>query len=159
MRFPLTLTPRYIPGTPLPGRKGSGWSLDTTSVPDASLITPPVVTRSRDHRLKFEATINAGVPLALIASRYHPIDVSDEADRYRITLANASVPLDHDLELTWRAVADSAPRATVFSETREGRPHLLIMLLPPDDVSAPTANFPRELIFDESFDIISSSPV
>ena len=147
LRFPLTLTPRYIPGTPLPGRKGSGWSLDTTSVPDASLITPPVVTRSRDHSLKFEATINAGVPLALIASRYHPIDVSDEPDRYRITLANASVPLDHDLELTWRPVADSAPRATVFSETREGRPHLLIMLLPPDDVSAPTANFPRELIF------------
>ena len=147
LRVPLTFTPRYIPGTPLPGRKGSGWSLDTTSVPDASLITPPVVTRSRDHRLKFEATINAGVPLALIASRYHPIDVSDEPDRYRITLANASVPLDHDLELTWRPVADSAPRATVFSETREGRPHLLIMLLPPDDVSAPTANFPRELIF------------
>ncbi len=147
LRFPLTLTPRYISGTPLPGRKGSGWSLDTTSVPDASLITPPVVTRSRDHSLKFEATINAGVPLALIASRYHPIDVSDEPDRYRITLANASVPLDHDLELTWRPVADSAPRATVFSETREGRPHLLIMLLPPDDVSVPTANFPRELIF------------
>jgi Ca-activated chloride channel family protein len=147
LRFPLTLTPRYIPGTPLPGRKGSGWSLDTTSVPDASLITPPVVTRSRDHRLSFEATINAGVPLALIASRYHPIDVSDETDRYRIRLAESGVPLDHDLELTWRPVPDSAPRATVFSETRDGQQHLLVMLLPPDDVSAPTVNFPRELIF------------
>ena len=72
LRFPLTLTPRYIPGTPLPGRKGSGWAPDTTNVPDASLITPPVVTQSRDHKVKFAATIDAGVPLALIASRYHP---------------------------------------------------------------------------------------
>jgi Ca-activated chloride channel family protein len=147
LRFPVTLTPRYITGTPLPGRKGSGWALDTTNVPDASLITPPVVTRSRDHRLNFEATINAGVPLELIASRYHAIDVSDESGRYRIGLTDSSVPLDHDLELTWRPVPDSAPRATVFSETTGGRPHLLLMLLPPNDLSAPTAEFPRELIF------------
>jgi Ca-activated chloride channel family protein len=147
LRFPLTLTPRYIPGTPLPGRKGSGWALDTTSVPDASLITPPVVTRSRDHKIDFTATIDAGVPLALIASRYHPIDVSDESDRYRVELAAASVPMDHDLELTWRPVPDIAPRATMFEETWEGRSHLLIMLLPPNDMSAPTAEFPRELIF------------
>jgi Ca-activated chloride channel family protein len=147
LRFPLTLTPRYIPGTPLPGRKGSGWALDTTSVPDASLITPPVVTRSRDHKINFTATIDAGVPLELIASRYHPIDVSDESGRYLIELTDASVPLDHDLELTWRPVVDSAPRATVFSESRDGQPYLLIMLLPPNDLSAPTAEFARELVF------------
>jgi len=146
LRFPLTLTPRYIPGTPLPGRKGSGWAPDTTSVPDASLITPPVVTRSRDHKVDFEATIDTGLPLALIASRYHPIDVSDESGRYRIKLADASTPMDHDLELIWRPVSDSTPRATVFTETREGRRHLLVMVLPPDDVSTPSAEIPRELI-------------
>ena len=147
LRFPMTLTPRYIPGTPYPGRKGSGWAPDTTSVPDASLITPPVVTRSLDHKISFEATINAGVPLEFIASRYHPIDVSEESGRYAINLADASTPMDHDLELTWRPVADRAPRATVFTETKDGQPHLLIMLLPPNDVSAPTTEIPRELIF------------
>ena len=147
LRFPLTLTPRYIPGAPLPGRKGSGWSPDTAIVTDASLITPPVVTRSRDHKISFAATINAGVPLEYIASRYHPIDVSDASGRYEIKLADASTPMDHDLELTWRPVADRAPRATVFTETREGEPHLLIMLLPPNDMSAPVTNIPRELIF------------
>jgi Ca-activated chloride channel family protein len=147
LRFPLTLTPRYIPGTPLPGRKGSGWALDTTSVPDASLITPPVVTRSRDHQISFKATINAGVPLELIASRYHPIDVTDESGRYQVSLAQASMPMDHDLELTWRPVADDATRATVFTETKEGQPYLLIMLLPPNDMSAPSTDIPRELIF------------
>ena len=147
LRFPLTLTPRYIPGAPLPGRKGNGWSPDTAIVADASLITPPVVTRSRDHKISFAATINAGVPLEYIASRYHPIDVSDASGRYEIRLADASTPMDHDLELTWRPVADRAPRATVFTETREGEPHLLIMLLPPNDMSAPVTNIPRELIF------------
>ncbi len=147
LRFPLTLTPRYIPGAPLPGRKGSGWSPDTATVTDASLITPPVVARSRDHKLSFAATINAGVPLEYIASRYHPIDVSDASGRYEIKLADASTPIDHDLELTWRPIADRAPRATVFTETRQGEPHLLIMLLPPNDMSAPVTNIPRELIF------------
>ena len=147
LRFPLTLTPRYIPGTPLPGRKGSGWAPDTTSVKDASLITPPVVTRSRDHKISFAATINAGVPLEFIASRYHPIDVSDENGHYEINLADAITPMDHDLELTWRPVADAAPRATVFTETIGGQPHLLIMLLPPNDLSTTTTAIPRELIF------------
>jgi Ca-activated chloride channel family protein len=147
LRFPMTLTPRYIPGTPLPGRKGSGWSPDTTKVPDASLITPPVISRSQDHKVTFEATIDAGVPLEYIASRYHPIDVDDESGRYEIKLADASTPMDHDLELTWRPVADKAPRATVFTETQDSQPHLLVMLLPPNDVSAPLTHIPRELIF------------
>jgi Ca-activated chloride channel family protein len=147
LRFPMTLTPRYIPGTPLPGRKGNGWSPDTTNVSDASLITPPVVSRSRDHKLSFEVTIDAGVPLEYIASRYHPIDVDDEAGRYEIKLADSNTPMDHDLELTWRPVADQAPRATVFTETKDGQPHLLVMLLPPNDVSAPVTHIPRELVF------------
>lgn len=147
LRFPLTITPRYIPGTPLPGRKGSGWAPDTTKVTDASLITPPVVTRSNDHKVSFAATIDAGVPLELIASRYHPIDISDVSGRYEVKLANPDTPMDHDIELTWRPVPDSAPRAAVFTETVNGRPHLLVMLLPPDDVSAPATSIPRELIF------------
>ena len=147
LRFPLTLTPRYIPGAPLPGRKGSGWAPDTTRVSDASLITPPMVTRSQDHRIRFNATINAGVPLVLIASRYHPIVVSDDNDRYQISLTDTNTPMDHDLELTWRPVPDSAPRATVFTESVGGKSHLLIMMLPPNDTSVPVTSMPRELIF------------
>jgi len=147
LRFPLTVTPRFIPGSPLPGRKGSGWSADTDRVMDASLITPPMVTRSTDHRVTFRAEINAGVPLEFIASRYHPIDVSDEKERYTISLAGADVPLDHDLELTWRPVPDSAPRVMMFSETVDGQPHVLLMMLPPNDLSAPVTEMPREMVF------------
>lgn len=162
IRFPLTLTPRYIPGAPLPGRKGNGWSPDTTRVDDASLITPPVVTRSQEHSLSFSATINAGVPLEYIASRYHPVDVSpinagtgnaaainagDEQGHYSISLADRATPMDHDLELTWRPVPDAAPRVAVFTETSGGQAHLLVMLLPPNDPDSTQADIARELIF------------
>jgi Ca-activated chloride channel family protein len=147
LRFPLTVTPRFIPGTPLPGRKGSGWSADTDRVPDASLVTPPMVTTSTDHRVTFRAGINAGVPLEFIASRYHPISVREDKEHYTIELSGTDVPLDHDLELTWRPVPASAPRAMMFSETLGGQPHVLLMMLPPNDLAAPTTKMPRELIF------------
>src|SRR5882757_3075509 len=38
--FPMVVGPRYIPGTEAIGHVGTGWSLDTNAVPDASRITP-----------------------------------------------------------------------------------------------------------------------
>jgi Ca-activated chloride channel family protein len=147
LRFPLTLTPRYIPGTPLPGRVGSGWSPDTTEVRDASRVTPPQVSRSHDHKITFHAKLNAGVPLEFIASRYHPITVNRSDDLYDIDLSETGVPMDHDLELTWKPVSDSSPRAMMFTEVRDDEPHVLLMMLPPDDLSLPQQTMPRDLIF------------
>ena len=42
--FPMVVGPRYIPGAPV-GKQASGWSPDTTNVPDASRITPPVAAK------------------------------------------------------------------------------------------------------------------
>jgi len=147
LRFPLTLTPRFIPGSPLPSRKGSGWAPDTTRVTDASLITPPVVVESEDHEVTLKATINAGVPLEIVASRYHPIDVAEVDDGYTVSLMNNMAPLDHDIELLWRPVPNAAPRAMVFSETIKDDPYVLLMLLPPNESTATTVVMPRELIF------------
>lgn len=138
LRIPLTLTPRYIPGTPLEGRRGSGWSADTDRVPDASLITPPATTKSTDHRVKLHADIEAGVPLQLLASRYHPVTVTEiDAARghHRVVLADNSAPMDHDIELTWRVKPESIAQAALFSETRDGMAHYLLMVLPPANES------------------------
>jgi Ca-activated chloride channel family protein len=154
LRFPLTLTPRYIPGTPQPDRQGSGWSADTDQVPDGSLITPPVVTRSTDHKVTMHADIDAGVPLRIIASRYHPIKVTtvdEAAGRYAVALSETSAPMDHDLELVWRPVPDAMARATLFREVRDSMPHYLLMVLPPDEMDLDDAaaddSMPRELVF------------
>lgn len=147
LRFPTTLTPRYIPGNPNGDRQGSGWSADTDRVPDASLITPPQVVRSKDHRISVHAVIDAGLPLEFVASRYHPVKVDEHDDIYDVTFARNAVAMDHDFELIWRPARSASPRAMLFSETLEGEPHLLLMMVPPNDEDAATVVLPRDLVF------------
>ncbi len=147
LRYPMTLTPRYIPGQGLPDRKGSGWSADTTLVDDASLITPPMVSASRSHRVSLQATVNAGMPLEIIASRYHPVNVSEANGEYSVSLAGDRAPMDHDFELLWRPVPSAQPRAMAFSETINGEPYYLLMVMPPQSDLASATTMPREMIF------------
>ena len=147
LRYPMTLTPRYIPGQALPDKVGGGWSSDTDEVSDASQITPPMVSASRAHKVSLQASVNAGVPLEIIASRYHPVNVAETSGHYAVTLAGNRVPMDHDFELLWRPVASSSPRAMVFTETLQGEPHYLLMVMPPDIGEATTVRMPREMIF------------
>ena len=147
IRFPMTLTPRYIPGSALPDRTGSGWSPDTDQVPDASTITPPQVTNSKAHQISLTANVNAGVPLEIIASRYHPVSVSEENGQYNVGLRSGTVAMDHDFELVWRPTPSAAPRAMSFVETIDGKPHYLLMVMPPDQEDVQAAAMPRETIF------------
>jgi len=152
IRFPMTLTPRYISGSPLPDRIGSGWAPDTDRIPDASAITPPQVTKSPAHKLSLTANVNAGMPLEIIASRYHPVNVGEESGKYEVSLRSGTVAMDHDFELVWRPVPSSAPRAMSFVETIDEKPYYLLMVMPPDQAEVPAETMPREtiLIIDTS---------
>ena len=156
IRFPLTITPRYIPGVPdrglgpahtLPDREGSGWSSNTTVVDDAALITPPMVSGTRGHRVSMNIRVNAGVPLEIIASRYHPVHVKETNDRYVVSLAGGTAPMDHDFELLWRPTRGAAPSAMTFTETIDGEPYYLLMVMPPSAETASANVMPREMIF------------
>ena len=147
LRFPMTLTPRYMPGEPVADRKGSGWSADTTEVPDASLISPPVVDSSDQHRVSLDVYVNAGVALDVIASRYHPVTVTEHGGRYAVSLNDPDTRLDHDFELVWRPVASARPRAMSFSEIVGGEHYTLLMVVPPIDGRVVPMRLPREMIF------------
>jgi len=147
LRFPMTLTPRYIPGQALRDRQGSGWSPDTSRVADASLITPPMVSASRNLKISLRASVNAGMPLEIIASRYHPVSVAEANGRYTVTLAGGTAPMDHDFELLWRPVPSSSPRAMAFTETINDQPHYLLMVMPPASDDSVSAVMSREMIF------------
>ena len=147
LRFPMTLTPRYIPGVPNGDRQGSGWSADTGRVPDASLVTPPQVASSKDHRISVRAVIDAGLPLEFVASRYHPVKVEEQDDIYDVRFAQSDIAMDHDFELIWRPSRSASPRAMLFSETLDGEPHLLLMMVPPNDKNVSTVILPRDLVF------------
>lgn len=147
MRVPMTLTPRYMPGQPLPDRKGNGWAADTTQVADASLISPPMVSASRSHKVSLRVYIDAGMPLELIASRYHPVHIAESGGRYNVALAGDRVPMDHDFEIFWQPVASAVPRAMAFSETIAGDAYYLLMVVPPDAANGHHVAVPRDLIF------------
>ena len=133
LRFPMAVTPRYIPGG---------------SVPDAPRITPPVVDPAQGKVLPVTLTVvlDAGFPIAKLQSRYHRVTVDEAVDgRIAVTL-DGPVPADRDFLLEWTPQVGRAPGAAVFTEPKEGRIYALVMLMPslPD---ADLARLPREATY------------
>ena len=139
LRFPMVVAPRYIPGKMIvSGFKGTGWSVNTDQVPDASRITPPVLDTEQDseHRsinpVKIKIDLDAGFLLSRINSPYHQIDIGiPDKTRYSIQLQNKQVPADRDFVLVWQAEPQNSPKAALFTEEKDSDIYSLIMLLPP----------------------------
>lgn len=154
-RFPMTLTPRYIPGDPVTGVmkiNESGWSLPTTRVPDANLITPPMVSSTQSESdeglinpIDIKVSLDPGLELQEIGSPYHEISVKRVADRYNVSLVQGRVSMDRDFVLRWRPVSGREPQAAIFSETVAGEHYALLMLLPPGQ--GQSQPLPRDMIF------------
>ena len=136
IRFPMVIRPRFNPGNPLvaEARSGTGWSWDTTEVPDASRITPHIIDPSMGpiNPVQIKVTLDPGFPVGKISSPYHVIDVSRAADnRYDISLARGRVPANQDFVLNWRPAPRTMPTAGVFTEIRDGEAYHLLMIMPP----------------------------
>ncbi len=140
LRFPLAITPRYIPGTAIaaaeaePGTKGTGFAMRTDAVPDADRITPPVVLPGEGavNPVSITVDLNAGFPLAQLTSPYHAVRIEDVAgNRYRVTLSDGAVPAARDFELKWTPDVGAVPGASLLTEERDGRKFALLMVLPP----------------------------
>ena len=152
LRFPMVVTPRYIPGSiAVEGEPGTGFGVNTDQVPDAERITPPVLHPDGGfiNPVTISIALNAGFALAKIDSPYHRIDVSESADhRYAITLANGPVPANRDFELVWTPDVAAAPGAAVFAEHKDGKTYALAMIVPPAPAAGSAATrSPREAVF------------
>jgi len=152
LRFPMVVTPRYIPGSiAVEGEPGTGFGVNTDQVPDAERITPPVLHPDGGfiNPVTINIALNAGFALAKIDSPYHRIDVSESADhRYAITLANGPVPANRDFELVWTPDVAAAPGAAVFTEHKDGKTYALAMIVPPAPAAGSAApRSPREAVF------------
>ncbi|MEM6431344.1 MAG: marine proteobacterial sortase target protein [Deinococcota bacterium] len=176
LRFPLAITPRYIPGYPqdatymhapseltarvatlqvdevsstfsITGQGVSrGWAQATAQVPDAPRITPPVAAPDVDTgtRVTLRAQLDAGFPIAQLASLYHNIQQTREGDSIRLELTGPIVP-DRDFVLSWTPAVGSAPEAARFQEHTEDHDYALVMVMPPKVMAVPS--LPREMIF------------
>lgn len=155
LRFPMTITPRYIPGAPLPSDEttqslapGSGWSVNTHEVADATEITPFVAPTppANSNRIRLHVAVAPGLPLAEITSAYHEIRVTRQSEIYDVELSAASVPMDRDFELSWRPVVGQTPAAALFTEDIDGETYALAMVLPPEQRAA-AGRLAREIVF------------
>lgn len=151
--FPMVVGPRYIPGAPL-RKQGSGWSADTTQVPDASRITPPVmldpsskISTTRDgHNISINVHIDAGVPIRTVRSTLHEIESAYTDSRSasvslkgRDTIPNKDFILNYDV-----AGEEIAEAIMTHRSTDEG--FVTLILQPPDRIEAEDIT-PKEIVF------------
>ncbi|MFW2404597.1 MAG: marine proteobacterial sortase target protein, partial [Gammaproteobacteria bacterium] len=158
LRFPMTITPRYIPGAPRPATEtsisaapGSGWATSTDQVPDAVEITPYLDPRRPTgadpiNPIELAVALDSGLPLADISSAYHDIHVARQGGQYEISLTAGRVPMDRDFELTWQPAVGSEPAAALFTQTLGDKVYALAMILPPVQPTG-SARLPRETVF------------
>jgi Ca-activated chloride channel family protein len=132
LRFPLAVTPRYVPMGG-PGEPGD--------VHPAHGGASPV---------DIAVSIDAGVPLAHVASSYHDAAIEKHAGgRALVTLLKDQELADRDFELSWTLAPGATPRAAMFTQQRGDTEYALLMVVPPQPTAAERAEFqrmPRETI-------------
>jgi Ca-activated chloride channel family protein len=172
-RFPMVVAPRYTPadgaaplvkapvrpvGPPVAGQPIAYGPDESEAVladkPRGSDLFGPVRRPEEGlvNPVSLRVLLDAGLPIAQIASRYHPVDIEEHGEsRWLVTLAAGSVPADRDFLLEWRPAIGSTPEAAVFAEQVGGDSYLLVSLLPgqvgAEGATVAPARQPRDLIF------------
>lgn len=149
LMFPSTVTPRYLPGSPISsGAPGTGWGQSTSSVPDARRVTPKVVVGGAGPLLDMRVNLDAGVPLVRVHSASHELSVrSPWSAPIDISLKDGPVLADRDFRLEWQVAPSDAPTSAVFTEEFAGERYALLMALPPEGPREAAARLPRETLF------------
>ena len=131
VHFPMTVGPRFMPGQAV-GHQGTGDSPDTTAVPDASRISPPVAPTGRSgHDIHLLVDLESGVPFHSLASATHEITIDKDADSHAFVELDAGETIpNRDFELTWR-LADDAPLSAVVAEHDGDSGYFSLLVEPP----------------------------
>jgi Ca-activated chloride channel family protein len=148
LTVPTVVGPRFVPGAPT-GARGAGWAPDTTRVPDASRITPPVAPKDTraGHDLAVTVDVDAGVPILDLRAPLHEVEVERPAvDLARVRLARRDEIPNRDFVLRWTVAADAVRSGFLAHRTVDGQGYATFVLVPPRRVTAETAA-PKELVF------------
>jgi Ca-activated chloride channel family protein len=156
LRFPMAITPRYIPGKPIADGTierrllsfgNEGWARDTDRVPDASSITPPVAApgSATTPTMQLSVDIVSGFPLSKLESLYHHMTTRELAKDHFSMEFTGKVLADRDLVLEWQPEKSGQTSAALLAETQGDNNYMLLMLMPPQERHH--VYVPREAIF------------
>ncbi len=171
LRFPTTITPRYIPGAPLPKNRDdcqkdcqphanqtgpivSGWSSNTRQVPDAAEITPDTVEATDvgpdSHRLTMQVDLDPGIPIETIRSATHDLTIQKVNETHIVRLQQTDQAQDRDFVLKWAPTPQAQPESALFTEFDGQYTYGMVMLMPPEVESAQVAGKELVLVIDTS---------
>lgn len=135
-RFPTTIAPRYLTGAPI-GHEGPGVLPDTTHVPDASSLQPPL-RLAGGTRLDLEVRV-AGLPKRL-ASSLHCVSMSLEDGAIRVA-PSGKATLNKDFALAFSVGAQPTVGARAWTDGQ----HTVVEVQPP--ALADPEGMPRDVVF------------
>lgn len=136
-RFPLTIAPRYLPGTAV-GQADGAAQPDTDRVPDGSRLQPPLRLAGG---VPLDLEVEVMGPIAGIESSQHAVRLDLDGGGVRVA-PSTKASLDRDFVLAVRGAAErDRPAARAW---RAGG-HTLLEVLPPEAPDAPA--LPRDAIF------------
>ena len=145
--FPMVVGPRFIPGTST-GPSTSGWSTPTNIVPDADLITPPVIPEGTRPGYDIELTvnINAGLAIQHLESPNHEIqwDIDSDGLAY-VKLENQSEIPNRDFVLRYSTATNRLETAVLTHNDELGN-HFMLIVQPENEVDVDRIT-PKELFF------------
>ena len=145
--FPMVVGPRFIPGAPTSDEKRGG-SPNTTDVPDASRITPPVLEPGQrsGHDISLEVKLNAGAELTRLSSPSHQVEIDRRGlGRARVLLEPQDSIPHKDFVLRYR-LDGNAPRVILLPH-RSDKDGYFLMLIQPEAKPAPEKITPKEMVF------------
>ena len=147
--FPMVVGPRFHQGVPLDQpQTGFGTHADTTLVPDASRISPPVAgpgTRT-GHDISLSVEVDAGLPILTHSTPTHDVAVTKKAKHtLRAELSSKDDLPNRDFVLRY-AVAGKKTSSVMMTHKGKGKGHFSLIVQPPElDVDKLVGK--RELIF------------
>ena len=162
LRLPLTITPRYAPAdaTAEPSSDRSGEQAEGGSAGSIPTDIDQAAQRTAamgedDQQARIRARVNTGLPVTDLVSRSHDIRSHRTDSTINVTLAEQKVAMDKDFLLSWELAAKAEPAAHFFTETVEGEPYGLLMMMPPErasgaDAGAPGVRKEQILVVDRS---------
>ncbi len=128
--FPMTVGPRYIPG----------------SVKDASKIKPTYAAERTGHDISVEVNLNAGVPVEEIRSGSHEIvQLNQNPANVKITLKSEKTIPNKDFILRYDVSGKRIEDAMLTH--RSGRGGFFTLMLQPPDRFASEDVTPKEIVF------------
>lgn len=128
--FPMTVGPRYIPG----------------SVTDANKIKPPVAQTRAGHDISVEVNLNAGVPVEAVRSTSHRIEqLNFSPNKAKVFLQGEKTIPNKDFILRYDVTGKRLEDGILAHRDKRGG-FFTLVLQPPDTV-APEDRTPKEIVF------------